>query len=65
MTRSIALPPMLGRACELFAGLNVAPSHLSEILEVKLFGYDIAEADRKSTRLNSSHRSLSRMPSSA
>ena len=25
----------------------------------------VAEADRKSTRLNSSHRSLSRMPSSA
>ena len=26
---------------------------------------DIEEPDRKSTRLNSSHRSLSRMPSSA
>ena len=25
----------------------------------------VAESDRKSTRLNSSHRSLSRMPSSA
>ena len=31
------------------------------------FGHlaELAEADRKSTRLNSSHRSLSRMPSSA
>ena len=28
-------------------------------------GKEKAEADRKSTRLNSSHRSLSRMPSSA
>ena len=31
-----------------------------------VFGIDADEAvDRKSTRLNSSHRSLSRMPSSA
>ena len=31
-----------------------------------LFGFmDIRKVDRKSTRLNSSHRSLSRMPSSA
>ena len=29
------------------------------------FGMNGKEADRKSTRLNSSHRSLSRMPSSA
>ena len=29
------------------------------------FALSDAEADRKSTRLNSSHRSLSRMPSSA
>ena len=29
------------------------------------FGYRDWETDRKSTRLNSSHRSLSRMPSSA
>ena len=28
-------------------------------------GEDLYEVDRKSTRLNSSHRSLSRMPSSA
>ena len=30
-----------------------------------MFGYATNETDRKSTRLNSSHRSLSRMPSSA
>ena len=30
-----------------------------------LLGYRDWETDRKSTRLNSSHRSLSRMPSSA
>ena len=29
------------------------------------FIYGVLEKDRKSTRLNSSHRSLSRMPSSA
>ena len=33
--------------------------------EVKDFSYRDWETDRKSTRLNSSHRSLSRMPSSA
>ena len=32
---------------------------------VILWRYRDWEADRKSTRLNSSHRSLSRMPSSA
>ena len=36
---------------------------LQEIIERKLV-YEMTE-DRKSTRLNSSHRSLSRMPSSA
>ena len=30
-----------------------------------IMDYSIYDADRKSTRLNSSHRSLSRMPSSA
>ena len=29
------------------------------------YGLPVREGDRKSTRLNSSHRSLSRMPSSA
>ena len=45
---------------------------LCEILQFNLEveGYEVdvaysAEQDRKSTRLNSSHRSLSRMPSSA
>ena len=32
---------------------------------IRINGRDIAGEDRKSTRLNSSHRSLSRMPSSA
>ena len=35
-----------------------------ELKTVRFFG-DLQEIDRKSTRLNSSHRSLSRMPSSA
>ena len=34
-------------------------------IEVELAAYRDWETDRKSTRLNSSHRSLSRMPSSA
>ena len=34
-------------------------------LDSKKSGYRDWETDRKSTRLNSSHRSLSRMPSSA
>ena len=34
-------------------------------LPIRVKGRDIGEPDRKSTRLNSSHRSLSRMPSSA
>ena len=46
-----------------------AQNHATEIgREVRDHGYDIVVAfggDRKSTRLNSSHRSLSRMPSSA
>ena len=38
-----------------------------EVVEAhdKARGYEIGKGDRKSTRLNSSHRSLSRMPSSA
>ncbi len=38
-----------------YAGLN----------EDNLFGYYVTEEDRKSTRLNSSHTDISRMPSSA
>ena len=34
-------------------------------IPVKEYDYRGKEPDRKSTRLNSSHRSLSRMPSSA
>ena len=42
----------------LYNCLNKSYEHLSAFLEY-------IESDRKSTRLNSSHRSLSRMPSSA
>ena len=38
--------------------------YLSEI-EIRLDGVDDQETDRKSTRLNSSHKTESRMPSSA
>ena len=39
-------------------------AHCMELLETLEIG-DAVKADRKSTRLNSSHRSQSRMPSSA
>ena len=38
---------------------------LARLEEEGLVTHDEADGDRKSTRLNSSHRSLSRMPSSA
>ena len=38
------------------------PNYPSDIRQVRVFAFD---ADRKSTRLNSSHSSVSRMPSSA
>ena len=44
-----------------FAGIDIS-SDMNAFLNV---AYRDWETDRKSTRLNSSHRSLSRMPSSA
>ena len=45
---------------------NAATNYYKSIgREADLRGYRDWETDRKSTRLNSSHRSLSRMPSSA
>ena len=50
---------------------NALPSNLGKKASTKLVDkindilYRDWETDRKSTRLNSSHRSLSRMPSSA
>ena len=51
---------------------NPEVEQLKDVIEVdlagtkfKMAGYRDWETDRKSTRLNSSHRSLSRMPSSA
>ena len=43
--------------------VRTKPASIPEYFEVDLTGLEIG--DRKSTRLNSSHRSLSRMPSSA
>ena len=45
--------------------LDQRESDTEEGEEEELEGYRDWETDRKSTRLNSSHRSLSRMPSSA
>ena len=44
---------------------HVADNFSSEQVMAKLKGHAAIGQDRKSTRLNSSHRSLSRMPSSA
>ena len=43
----------------------VSPSSGSIKIEGKVLGKDISMPDRKSTRLNSSHEFVSRMPSSA
>ena len=45
--------------------LNLIKDTKNHIGLVKVLTYRDWETDRKSTRLNSSHRSLSRMPSSA
>ena len=48
--------------------LGCGTGNMTELLAkagYDMIGADNAEEDRKSTRLNSSHRSLSRMPSSA
>ena len=44
---------------------NVFPAHMHADVTNYITTYRDWETDRKSTRLNSSHRSLSRMPSSA
>ena len=52
---------------ETLADLYPSPEHLRKraLIEAGYSTYRDWETDRKSTRLNSSHRSLSRMPSSA
>ena len=45
--------------------IDLAEDCLREIERLEKLAYRDWETDRKSTRLNSSHRSLSRMPSSA
>ena len=49
----------------IYARLSVENSGKSEKVDVIANQIEICKSDRKSTRLNSSHRSLSRMPSSA
>ena len=60
---SISLPSLSSLLSDpkvLIKGLNFVLEQVQEILNGEVFG-----ADRKSTRLNSSHSSVSRMPSSA
>ena len=46
--------------------IMISPEHLlPKVVSTNSHEYRDWETDRKSTRLNSSHRSLSRMPSSA
>ena len=49
----------------LFTSEVVSPGHPDKCADIIAYTYRDWETDRKSTRLNSSHRSLSRMPSSA
>ena len=44
---------------------DVVLLHYEEIMERRFGGWTMGQVDRKSTRLNSSHRNTSRMPSSA
>ena len=52
-------------ALEKFSTANQLPPLFRDIFRQAFLPYRDWETDRKSTRLNSSHRSLSRMPSSA
>ena len=45
--------------------VNVSDAYARNVIFAKKLGLEATGKDRKSTRLNSSHRSLSRMPSSA
>ena len=46
-------------------GTGYEQSHGLDLDDIKYFSLDLYDQDRKSTRLNSSHIPLSRMPSSA
>ena len=58
------LKPQLTRE-EIMEGLQFAKENHCASVCINPCNLDMAREDRKSTRLNSSHRSLSRMPSSA
>ena len=63
--------PQIGRNSHLFRPLGLGYANLGALLMASGLPYDsdegrnVAASDRKSTRLNSSHSSVSRMPSSA
>ena len=54
----------IGGNCDLDREMDAFEKKVFQPTEIVLHSQE-ARADRKSTRLNSSHRSLSRMPSSA
>ncbi len=49
----------------MLSDVRLEPHEKREIMDKLVSGYDGIVKDRKSTRLNSSHRIASRMPSSA
>ena len=62
-------PGQLGRLCRALtqANVNIRGISVSDATDVSTIRLPVSDvpADRKSTRLNSSHTRLSRMPSSA
>ena len=59
--RSMISPDFVGHTFAVHNGNKFIPVYVTE----NMVGHKLGELDRKSTRLNSSHRNTSRMPSSA
>ena len=70
-SRQIYKETRIGTAVPSPGELNTVKHHfireisLNDYYNASMYERDVNDVDRKSTRLNSSHRSLSRMPSSA
>ena len=62
MKKRNMIAALLCSACLVAGSVNPVFADASKVVTL---GADLTDADRKSTRLNSSHASKSRMPSSA